>query len=111
MLLVLWVMVLGWTGRVADLGLELDHELGRLLETLGDTDYTVMVFSDPNEFKAYEPEFAAPVHMDMRRWAEKPEPSDGSKSNSTANLPLFEKYQFFTPGKSSPWLCRGDPTC
>ncbi|KAK3901116.1 BIG/ATPase V1 complex, subunit S1 [Staphylotrichum tortipilum] len=75
-----------------------DHELGRLLETLGDSDYTVMVFSDPNEFKAYEPEFAAPVHMDMRRWAEKPEESADSKSNSTTNLPLFEKYQFFTPG-------------
>ncbi len=61
-----------------------------------------MVFSDPNEFKAYEPEFAAPVHMDMRRWAEQSEGTVGSKSNSTANLPLFEKYQFFTPGMYSP---------
>lgn len=57
-----------------------------------------MVFSDPNEFKAYEPEFAAPVHMDLRRWAEQPEVVARKKGNSTDGLPLFEKYQFFTPG-------------
>ena len=59
-----------------------------------------MVFSDPNEFKAYEPEFSGPVHMDMRRWAEEPEVVARKKSNSTSGLPLFEKYQFFTPGMS-----------
>ncbi len=59
-----------------------------------------MVFSDPNEFKAYAPEFSGPVHMDMRRWAEEPEAVAVArkKSNSTSGLPLFEKYQFFTPG-------------
>lgn len=75
-----------------------DHELGKLLDMLDGEDYTVMVFSDPNEFKAYEPEFAAPVHMDMRRWAEQPEVVARKKGNSTDNLSLFEKYQFFTPG-------------
>ncbi|KAG7289097.1 hypothetical protein NEMBOFW57_005460 [Staphylotrichum longicolle] len=84
-------------GRRGPLG-DNDHELGKLLDMLDGGDYTVMVFSDPNEFKAYEPEFAAPVHMDMRRWAEQPEVVARKKGNSTDNLSLFEKYQFFTPG-------------
>ncbi|KAK4122247.1 BIG1-domain-containing protein [Parathielavia appendiculata] len=76
-----------------------DYELGKLLDMLDGEDYTVMVFSDPNEFKAYEPEFAEPVHIDMKRWAEEEAGEGGKKKlNSTDNLPLFEKYQFFTPG-------------
>ncbi|KAK0626850.1 BIG/ATPase V1 complex, subunit S1 [Immersiella caudata] len=79
-----------------------DHELGRLFDAL-DGEYTVVMFSDPNEFKAYEPEFIEPaariveaVHIDLKR-------EDGSaaaapKKNVTDNRPLFEKYQFFTPG-------------
>ncbi|KAL2025014.1 hypothetical protein VTK56DRAFT_16 [Thermocarpiscus australiensis] len=74
-----------------------DLELGRLLETLGG-DFTVVLFSDPNEFKAYEPEFVQPVHMDLKRRAEEAEDVPARKSNSADNLPLFEKYQFFTPG-------------
>ncbi|KAK4114568.1 BIG1-domain-containing protein [Canariomyces notabilis] len=74
-----------------------DFELDRLLETL-DGDYTVFMFSDPNEFKAYEPEFIEAVHVDLKRWAEEDEMVAKRKSNSTSNLPLFEKYQFFTPG-------------
>ncbi|KAH6850726.1 BIG/ATPase V1 complex, subunit S1 [Chaetomium sp. MPI-CAGE-AT-0009] len=76
-----------------------DHELGKLLDSLDGEDYTVVVFSDPSEFKAYEPEFSAPVHMDMKR-------SASAERQSVARLPkkpsdnrsLFEKYQFFTPG-------------
>jgi len=75
-----------------------DYELGKLLDTLEGEDYTVMVFSDASEFKAYEPEFSGPVHMDMKRSIER-QVVGGSKSNSTSdNRPLFEKYQFFTPG-------------
>ncbi|KAK4250317.1 BIG/ATPase V1 complex, subunit S1 [Corynascus novoguineensis] len=75
-----------------------DYELGKLLEQLGD-DYTVLVYSDPNEFNAYEPEFSQPVHMDLRRWAEEAlEVVSRKREDSTNNLPLFEKYQFFTPG-------------
>ncbi|KAL2176363.1 BIG/ATPase V1 complex, subunit S1 [Thermothelomyces heterothallicus CBS 202.75] len=75
-----------------------DYELGKLLEHLGD-DYTVMVYSDPNEFNAYEPEFSEPVHIDLKRWSgEALEVLVRESSNSTNNLPLFEKYQFFTPG-------------
>ena len=59
-----------------------------------------MVFSDASEFKAYEPEFSGPVHMDMKRSVER-QFVGRSKGNSTSdNRPLFEKYQFFTPGKS-----------
>ncbi|GAB1314414.1 hypothetical protein MFIFM68171_04624 [Madurella fahalii] len=74
-----------------------DYELGRLLETL-DGDYTVILFSDPNEFKAYEPQFAEAAHMDLKRWSDESEMLFKRKLNSTNNLPLFEKYQFFTPG-------------
>ena len=57
------------------------------------------MFSDPNEFKAYEPDFGAPVRMDLRRWEEAPEVVAQRKANETDRRPLFEKYQFFTPGK------------
>jgi hypothetical protein len=63
------------------------------------------MFSDPNEFKPYEPEFAEPLHMDMKRWSEGAEVVARDDSNSTRNLPLFEKYQFFTPGKSHSLVC------
>jgi hypothetical protein len=86
--------------RDADLLGVTDYELGKLLDTL-EEDYTVMVFSDASEFKAYEPEFSAPVHMDMKRAIER-QVVRASKGNSTSdNRPLFEKYQFFTPGKST----------
>ncbi|KAK3297458.1 BIG/ATPase V1 complex, subunit S1 [Chaetomium fimeti] len=76
-----------------------DHELGKLLDSLDGEDYTVVVFSDPSEFKAYEPEFSGPVHMDMKRSASAERQFVArSQSNSTDNRPLFEKYQFFTPG-------------
>jgi hypothetical protein len=84
-----------------------DFELDRLLETL-DGDYTVFMFSDPNEFKAYEPEFIEAVHVDLKRWAEEDEMVAKRKSNSTSNLPLFEKYQFFTPGEFS-FSCESTP--
>jgi hypothetical protein len=91
------------TAKRAEILGDNDHKLGRLFGAL-DGEYTVVMFSDPNEFKAYEPEFMEPtariveaVHMDLKR-------DDGSaaaaagKKNATDNRPLFEKYQFFTPG-------------
>lgn len=77
-----------------------------------------MLFSDPNEFQSYEPEFSAPVHVDMKRWAEKGPELKGQelegleieapkKANSTDHRPLFEKYQFFTPGESYFWRASG----
>ncbi|KAK3359235.1 BIG/ATPase V1 complex, subunit S1 [Lasiosphaeria hispida] len=80
-----------------------DHELGQLLETL-DNDWTVILFSDPNEFQTYEPEFIEAVHTDiivsdLKRHVQNKRVFISQRvSNSTNNLPLFEKYQFFTPG-------------
>ncbi|KAH6626455.1 BIG/ATPase V1 complex, subunit S1 [Chaetomium sp. MPI-SDFR-AT-0129] len=76
-----------------------DYNLGRLLDVLDDDDYTILVFSDPNEFKAYEPEFGAPVHMDLkRRSSDAPRAARRQADDARDNRPLFEKYQFFTPG-------------
>ncbi|KAK3327501.1 BIG/ATPase V1 complex, subunit S1 [Cercophora scortea] len=75
-----------------------DHELGQLFETLSG-EYTVILVSDPNEFKAYEPEFAEPVHMDLKRQSSDSPVFVGRRADdATDNRPLFEKYQFFTPG-------------
>ena len=82
----------------------IDHGLARLLDAL-DGDYTVVLFSDPNEFKAYEPEFIEPVHMDLRRQADDGVKFTSRRANSTNKAPLFEKYQFFTPGKRSVHKC------
>ncbi len=74
-----------------------DFELGRLIDDLGD-DFTVIIFSDPNTFQAYEPEFIDPVHMGLRRHVEQPVVI-ARKASTKDNRPLFEKYQFFTPGE------------
>ncbi|KAK4212117.1 BIG/ATPase V1 complex, subunit S1 [Rhypophila decipiens] len=77
-----------------------DREIGRLLDNM-DADFSVIILSDPNEFKAYEPDFVAPMHMDLKRMLE-PDTIVGraAEKNSTKRdtRPLFEKYQFFTPG-------------
>ena len=81
-----------------------DHELGKLLDAL-EGEYTVVMFSDPNEFQVYEPEFIESVHknhVDLRRAVEVPGAIGVRKAaNNTERdtRPLFEKYQFFTPGK------------
>lgn len=69
--------------------------------------YTVLFVGTPStkakttasktEKTIYEPEFIEPLHMDLKRDvsgnAEKP----GNATRDTRGL--FEKYQFFTPGK------------
>jgi hypothetical protein len=47
---------------------------------------------------AYEPEFMQPLHTEMKRESD---PLREVRDNSTIRhgAPLFEKYQFFTPGK------------
>ncbi|KAK0739274.1 BIG/ATPase V1 complex, subunit S1 [Apiosordaria backusii] len=85
-----------------------DHKLGELLSILGEEDYTVLVFSDPNEFRPYHSDFVsggvATSHMDLKREVLEGEGEfEGvvnRRKNATErdNRPLFEKYQFFTPG-------------
>jgi len=76
-----------------------DHELGQLLQKYEtDGDYTVVYFSNPNEFKPYEAEFADSVHMELRRQAAPLQAVGRREGKAADKLPLFEKYQFFTPG-------------
>ncbi|KAK4177630.1 BIG/ATPase V1 complex, subunit S1 [Triangularia setosa] len=90
-----------------------DHKLGELLSVLGqEDDYTVLIFSDPNEFRPYHSEFASggggastSSHMDLKREVLEGEDEfegvvNNRRKNETVrdNRPLFEKYQFFTPG-------------
>lgn len=74
-----------------------DYALGQSFENL-DGDYTVLLFSDRHEVDIYVPSFTEPVHMDLKRQSG-PVYVGRRAANSTENLPLFEKYQFFTPGK------------
>jgi hypothetical protein len=68
------------------------------LSTLGE-DHTVLLFSDPNEFRAYVPSFVEPMRTDLKRRAEAEPAFVGRKANNeTDHRALFEKYQFFTPG-------------
>lgn len=90
--------------------LHTDREIGRLLDNI-EGDLTVIILSDPNEFQAYEPDFVAPMmhaqpHMDLKRGVEAEVLAAAAgrraaEKNSTKRdtRPLFEKYQFFTPGR------------
>ena len=53
-------------------------------------------FVDSEEVSAYEPSFNEPLHMDLKRNIYIRD--DNSTNNATDMRPLFEKYQFFTPG-------------
>ncbi|KAK2071731.1 hypothetical protein P8C59_006135 [Phyllachora maydis] len=84
------------TANRAEMLADSDHELSLLIESMSG-DYTVLFYSDPNDARPYEAEFVEPLHMDLKRRAE--EVLDQARTtNSTGNLPLFVKYQFFTPG-------------
>lgn len=67
------------------------------LEMASSKSYTIVFYATPRE-PLYDSEFIAPLHMDMKRGL------DGSSVALKANQteldarPLFEKYQFFTPG-------------
>lgn len=67
--------------------------------------YTVIYLSTPPsspiqsdvESLAYQPEFPNPAHLDLKRNLRITQ--DNSSSNVPDFRPLFEKYQFLTPGK------------
>lgn len=94
--------------RLLTYGLWLDEQIGALLDSydaefvksVGIESYTVLYFASPHEPpRSYESEFVDAAPMELRRSLEGAvlERADGGKSNST--VPLFVKYQFFTPGK------------
>ncbi|UNI19155.1 hypothetical protein JDV02_005364 [Purpureocillium takamizusanense] len=59
--------------------------------------YTFLFYSTPSE-PAYEPEFVNPLHMDLKRDMEGTPIVRNTNSTQRDTRPLFEKYQFFTPG-------------
>lgn len=85
-----------------------DHRLGERMSALDEEGegYTVMVFSDPAELPPYRSEFdgVATGHVDLKRGLD--DEFEGVVVNRRGNETerdtrgLFEKYQFFTPGKS-----------
>ena len=44
--------------------------------------------------KTYNAEFQDSTHVELKRQLQQP----GKRANVTSDLPLFEKYQYFTPG-------------
>ncbi|ORY72013.1 BIG/ATPase V1 complex, subunit S1 [Pseudomassariella vexata] len=83
---------------------ENDDDLGIVLDQYDMEDsYTVIYTSGPRsealagEPKIYEAGFQDTVHMELKRHLQQVA-RNASPINSTTNLPLFEKYQFFTPG-------------
>jgi hypothetical protein len=67
------------------------------ISSLGD-DYTVLLFSDPNDFKAYEPSFIEPMQTDLKRRTDSINVGRRAGNQTADHRGLFEKYQFFTPG-------------
>lgn len=71
--------------------------------------YTVIYTTTPmsgesiHESKTYEPVFMEPLHMELKRQSS----FDIANSNDTVpdGAPLFERYQFFTPGKRNLLRC------
>lgn len=85
------------TSRPTLINLSTDYAINHIISHLG-SDYTVLLFSDPNDFQPYEPSFVEPMQTELKRRSE-PVTINQKAGNSTVdNRGLFEKYQFFTPG-------------
>ena len=82
-----------------------DDQLSLVLDTLKG-DYTLVMVSDPNEFKAYQPDFIEPVHMDLKRGDVSSQEGKDNGNTTYDKRPLFVKYQFFTPGMLSSKIAR-----
>ncbi|KFA62604.1 hypothetical protein S40285_05190 [Stachybotrys chlorohalonatus IBT 40285] len=65
--------------------------------TLGDS-YTILYLSTPGEGTTYEAEFAEPLRMELKRNVQQSFARRQSNETDWNRLPLFRKYQFFTPG-------------
>ncbi|KAH6606322.1 er big1 [Trichoderma cornu-damae] len=76
----------------------IDDTLAQSLEkaTAGDS-YTIVFFSTPHE-PTYEPHFVEPIRMELKRHVESTQLQQRDNKTDWDKLPLFEKYQFFTPG-------------
>ncbi|KAI9158785.1 hypothetical protein HJFPF1_06783 [Paramyrothecium foliicola] len=77
---------------------ENDDTLGRELDTVTASEsYTILFVSTPAE-PVYEAEFDEPLRMDLKRHVQQSVVRRAGNETEWAKLPLFEKYQFFTPG-------------
>ena len=59
-----------------------------------------VIFAGTSNEPSYEPEFEEPVHMELKRDMQGQPLRRDNNETDWEKLPLFEKYQFFTPGKS-----------
>lgn len=77
-----------------------DDKLAEGLEKVTEgNSYTFIFFSTPGE-PSYEPEFDEPVRMELKRNVQSTKLAKGGNNTEWDKLPLFEKYQFFTPGEN-----------
>jgi hypothetical protein len=89
-----------------------DEDLGIVLSQYDAAgDYTVIFTAGKSTEKAeesyiYEAEFKDTTHQELKRQLGQIQ----RRANATDNRPLFEKYQFFTPGKVIP-CGSGDAVC
>lgn len=94
-----------WSSNVVkrETKMALDDILGQALEPiLSSGSYTILFIGTPGE-KNYQPEFEDPVRMDLKRHVQS-QPIRQEKNETKPERdtrPLFEKYQFFTPGKAN----------
>jgi hypothetical protein len=66
-------------------------------EATASDSYTIVFLSTPAE-PVYEAEFTEPLRMDLKRHAQRSSIERADNRTDWDKLPLFEKYQFFTPG-------------
>jgi hypothetical protein len=70
---------------------------------LSDSSSTLIFYgtrTPAGERTIYEPEFEEAVMMDLKRNVQGPPSRRADNETEWNKLPLFEKYQFFTPGRS-----------
>jgi len=69
----------------------------RLTAATADDSFTILFMSTPGEL-SYESRFDEPVRMDLKRHVQGSHIRRKDNETEWDKLPLFEKYQFFTPG-------------
>ncbi|KAG5929405.1 hypothetical protein E4U42_005977 [Claviceps africana] len=74
-----------------------DDSIAVDLDMASSDSYTILFYASPRE-PLYDSEFVQPVHMDMRRGLDGATLMQRANKTKHDTRPLFEKYQFFTPG-------------
>ncbi|KAH7318756.1 BIG/ATPase V1 complex, subunit S1 [Stachybotrys elegans] len=78
---------------------ENDAVLSSSLKRLTTTDsYTIVFLSTPGEPTSYKADFGEAMHTDLKRGIKASHVRRDSNNTDWDRLPVFEKYQFFTPG-------------